>query len=330
MMIHKNKILTNASGILLRSLLRLMLMSFITHNTTAFPDIPIPKKLRYTINNSSYEYDVKRNDQYFLFLDQDGDGIPDNIDNDIDGDGLDNIADEFPTDPNRDSSDIDGDGIADFIDFSHSDNIAKSERLEASKIQEEIFSKYDILIIPAAKTNLEQLSIVKALLEKEIVHTSTNLNYIILEEHNKSNAMVRGKYDPEWNQLILYNDRLTDINEFTLTLTHEYFHFIQNENPKLYEDFLTIVGWYGNTYMHDGVAYETNEFKLRNSDQNELMAFDNFPSIYATVSPEEMFAEAAAAILLGHNKDLKSFKARFNNYDNFTKSSAAHFFHDHL
>jgi len=49
------------------------------------------------------------------FWDTDGDGIGDNQEDDIDGDGVNNSLDGAPFDPS-DTSDIDGDGIGDAND----------------------------------------------------------------------------------------------------------------------------------------------------------------------------------------------------------------------
>lgn len=48
-------------------------------------------------------------------LDNDGDGIPDDVDTDDDNDGVLDVNDAFPTDPNE-SSDTDGDGVGDNAD----------------------------------------------------------------------------------------------------------------------------------------------------------------------------------------------------------------------
>lgn len=48
--------------------------------------------------------------------DQDGDLIPDNLDDDRDGDGVNNNADNCPDHPNPDQADMDGDGVGDACD----------------------------------------------------------------------------------------------------------------------------------------------------------------------------------------------------------------------
>ncbi|NDB78488.1 hypothetical protein EB155_01365 [archaeon] len=67
-------------------------------------------------NEDPYLIDAFPNDPT-RYWDTDGDGLADNEDDDIDGDGVPNGLDEVPYDP-RDSSDIDGDGIGDSNDFS--------------------------------------------------------------------------------------------------------------------------------------------------------------------------------------------------------------------
>ena len=71
--------------------------------------------------------------------DSDGDGIDDEFDDDIDGDGVININDDFPLDPNEDTdtdgdgtgdnadTDDDGDSILDVADADHPDNAGKPD-----------------------------------------------------------------------------------------------------------------------------------------------------------------------------------------------------------
>ncbi len=298
--------------------------------------ISINEKLRYTINQTFIEKDVIRNDNYFIFLDQDFDGIPDAMDNDIDGDGYDNIIDEFPEDKSKVGSDINNNGIIDFVDFEFSDNITDEERSEASSLQLEIYDDYNVLIIPAAEISLKQIRLVKELLDIGFTETTQNLKFVIFETTHPTNWLTKGKYDEEWKQVVIYKDQLKNDEEINLTLTHEFFHFVQKENPKLYQDFISSVGWSLNeryfTYQHNNDQHypeiNLSEAKLRLTNTNDLLVYDNFPSAYSTVSPEEMFAEAATAYLYQENSKEKSFEKRFTNFEAFTKSYAFKIFND--
>lgn len=287
-------------------------------------------RLKYKIDSKILEMKVIRNNDFFLFLDQDLDGTPDSIDNDIDGDGVDNIADEFPTLSTEQGEDQDKDGIADFIDFNYSLNIDEQERGYAAIIQRDVFVTYNILIIPAAKTNLKELTAIKELLQLELTPTTDNLKFIVLETQSKDQFMTRGLYEKEWKQLILYKNHLKDFNEFSLTLTHEYFHFIAQEMPELYNHFVNEVGWNNKdgelTYQHNCDQQETSynlvEATLINTDKNPLMKYDNFPSDYSTVSPTEMFAEVGTAVLLERKRHERSFQKRFYKFDRFKSAQA--------
>ncbi len=296
----------------------------------------LDEKLRYTINETFIEKDVIRNDNYFIFLDQDFDGIPDAMDNDIDGDGFDNITDEFPEDKTRFGSDLNNNGIVDFVDFEFSENITEKERAKASSLQTQIYEDYNILIIPAAEINLRQIRLVKELLDIGFTETTNHLKFVIFETTHPTSWLTKGKYDEEWKQIVIYKDQLKNDEEINLTLTHEFFHFVQKENPELYQDFINSVGWSINeryfTYQHNNDHHHPeinlSEAKLRLTSTNELMAYDNFPSEYSTVSPEEMFAEVATAYLYQSKSRERDFANRFTNFEAFAKSQAFKIFND--
>ncbi|WP_156979700.1 thrombospondin type 3 repeat-containing protein [Bacteriovorax sp. BAL6_X] len=299
---------------------------------------PINEKLRYTINETFIEKDVIRNDNYFIFLDQDFDGIPDAMDNDIDGDGYDNITDEFPEDKTRFGSDLNNNGIVDFVDFEYSENITEKERAKASALQVQVYEDYNILIIPAVEINLKQVRLVKELLDIGFTDTTNHLKFVIFETTHPTSWLTKGKYDEEWKQIVIYKDQLINDEEINLTLTHEFFHFVQKENPELYQGFINSVGWSSNdnerqfTYQHNNDHHypkiSLSEAKLRLTNTNELIVYDNFPSKYATVSPEEMFAEAATAYLYQEKSTQRDFVNRFTNFEEFVKSQAFKIFND--
>ncbi|MGI4993628.1 thrombospondin type 3 repeat-containing protein [Halobacteriovorax sp. GFR7] len=299
---------------------------------------PIDEKLRYTINETFIEKDVIRNDNYFIFLDQDFDGIPDAMDNDIDGDGYENITDEFPEDKTRFGTDLNNNGIIDFVDFEFSKNITDKERSKASTLQTQIYEDYKILLIPAAEINLKQIRLVKELLDTGFTETTNHLKFVIFETTHPTSWLTKGKYDEEWKQIVIYKDQLKNDEEINLTLTHEFFHFVQKENPDLYQDFINSVGWSSTenerhfTYQHNNDHHHPeinlSEAKLRLTNTNELITYDNFPSEYSTVSPEEMFAEVATAYLYQNKSNEKDFANRFTNFEAFAKSQAFKIFNE--
>ncbi|MEM9464182.1 MAG: hypothetical protein AAGA90_02360 [Actinomycetota bacterium] len=86
---------------------------------TSFDDTPPPdQSFAYRVSAVPVGYSTGQSSQPILVNttgDFDGDGIPDNVDPDDDNDGVDDVNDAFPYDPNE-SADTDGDGVGDNAD----------------------------------------------------------------------------------------------------------------------------------------------------------------------------------------------------------------------
>lgn len=314
-----------------------LLSALFTQGVTSMTLLPQGMhKLRYVIDKEVFEKDVVRNDNYYIFLDQDGDGLPDAMDHDLDGDGYDNIIDEFPDDASSFGSDRNENGINDFVDFHYSANIITEEKAEAAALQEEIFDEYQVLIIPSVEMEIKQVRLVKELLDIGFTDTTNNLKYVIFETTHPTNWLTKGEYEKDWKKIVIYKDQFLNDDELNLTLTHEFFHFVHEENPDLYKSFLKAVGWQmkgmNYVYQHNADAsypiIGLSEAKLRLGGENLLLAYDNFPSEYSTISPEEMFAEVATAYLYQDKRFEASFSDRFNNYNDFSNSKAFEVFEE--
>lgn len=285
------------------------------------------EKLNYNTGDGPIIKDVTISDNFFLFEDEDFDGFSDKTDHDLDGDGIHNIVDLDPVNPNIKGIDIDQDGIFANVDIDFTLHIQKNEKAHAAQIQNEIFNQYGITLVIAAKTELREIKIIQELLQRDIVTRFNHLDVIVIDERNKNNSNYRGLYEKSWKQLTLYKTQLKEIEEFEMTLTHEFFHVIAQEDKAFYREFINAVGWQNNFYQHNGDKSHTRFQVARNSFHTginkQLLNSNNFPSLYSASSPEEMFAEVGAATLLQDKSKHYLFLTRFSQYKEF-KSSLAH------
>jgi len=292
------------------------------------------KQLHYNIGTGINTLDATHEDQFYLFDDKDYDGYSDKMDYDIDGDGIHNLVDRYPNDPKSSGKDIDKDGIADFVDLDHSLNIPKTQRKQAGKIQEDLYKKYGVTIIADSAINLERIFIIQNLLELEITKNYDMLSIIIIKEINSNNSNYRGKYNKFWKQINLYANQLKNIEQFRFTLTHEFFHFIENQDREFFKTFKNSVGWKDNGYQNNNSPlFPLTRVSLNENFrgiENGLIEYPNFPSHYSTISASEMFAEVGCALLLEGLKDQANYQKRFQKHQSFVHSKAYQLMHNYL
>ncbi|HLW58000.1 MAG TPA: thrombospondin type 3 repeat-containing protein [Bacteriovoracaceae bacterium] len=172
-----------------------------------------------------------------VWKDTDKDGIQDRFDFDIDGDGIPNLADQYPYDPQNFGEDSNHNGIPDFIDFEFHPTLK-----ELSSIQERLLKEKGIYLINAESdfTKEEILSIENILLNEEInLRLSFNKLKVVAKypAHKRSN-FVRASFDPYWEQISFYDvPELNNILSFNASFVHELGHVYQHESPEAFEEF---------------------------------------------------------------------------------------------
>ncbi|OIQ15512.1 MAG: hypothetical protein BM556_17900 [Bacteriovorax sp. MedPE-SWde] len=264
--------------------------------------------------------------EYFLFEDHDFDGIPDKLDHDIDGDGVHNLLDHSPLNEQEKGVDKDNDGIMDHIDFDYTKYV---DNRPLADLQELIKKDYGITIVSTIKLTNELKLFIDSVLSKNLVSNHKALEVIVIKDRNYDNPNYRGIYDKYWKQITLYKRNLSTNTNFQLVLSHEYFHFIQNQNKSFYDLFLKETGWLINnesiSYQHNANTsypiHKIDEHSQRYDTENTLTQYDNFPSLYSTVSPQEMFSEVGAA-LINESMTHIDFRKRYPHFNAFKVSHA--------
>lgn len=172
-----------------------------------------------------------------VWKDTDKDGVQDRFDFDIDGDGIPNLADQYPYDPQKFGEDSNNNGIPDFIDFEFHPTLK-----ELSFIQERLLNEKGIYLINAESdfTAEEVLSIENIIFNEaiNIMLSFNKLKVIAKYPANKRSNFVRASFDPYWEQISFYNvQEFKNIQTFNSSFVHELGHVYQHEAPLVFKEF---------------------------------------------------------------------------------------------
>ncbi len=248
------------------------------------------------------------------FTDLDGDGVFDLLDFDIDGDGVSNFMDLNPLDKNIQGIDSDEDGIPDFLDFKVGSILKENMDIESALFQERLFKGIGLLIFngdfPFTNREFKRLASLYLSKELRLFKKAENLDVIFKQPIHPMG--YRGKYRSSHRAITLYSNEDHKNNPLhqELTLVHENFHALIQSESKFFQEFLELTTWkvLGDNYSYQGEVFPISLVKTDPEAISKALNSDEFPSDYAKLGPEEMFAECATASLMNHREEIKIVK----------------------
>lgn len=162
-----------------------------------------------------------------LWVDTDGDGIPDRRDPDMDNDGVPNVADEFPLDKSTSGVDSDGDGLADFIDLN-------------LKAQKDIFRETGVVVIHGTGrfTTTQWAVLREVLMSSRMRFAVRTLKAVVAHSDAVRTNFYASEYDADWAQATFYPAPADEkAMTFRGRLLHELGHADAAARPDAYEAF---------------------------------------------------------------------------------------------
>lgn len=258
-------------------------------------------------------------------MDRDNDGIIDQFDSDIDGDGIENRQDPNPYSKDDKFIDEDGDLIEDSFDFEVNGILKKKMTLQGALVQSELFASYGILMKNGEGVFLEEelVAVKKVIKIFDYGHfqKSFKLKEIV---KNGVHPKLLAKYVEDKFRIQIYDPSIAFDREFMLiTFAHELFHSLNDE--KFIKSFNRLVGWKvkGSKYTFKAKGIKEKFTDLDFSFNPDLvmarLSGDQFPSEYSKLGPEETLAESAAAVI-GDVLEISSLVFRFDNIFSFRSS----------
>lgn len=204
--------------------------------------------------------------QTHVWKDTDKDGSPDRFDDDIDGDGIPNLADQYPFDSKKFGEDTNHNGIPDFIDFQYHPTLA-----DLSHIQERLLQEKGIYLVNAESdfTREEVISLANILFDENIndLLSFSKLKVIAKYPVHKRTNFTRASFDIYWEQISFYEvEEFKNIRSFISSFVHELGHLYQHESPQVFADFKNdpiFLTQYAHTSLEEAFAewflYETSQ-----------------------------------------------------------------------
>lgn len=241
------------------------------------------------------------NSRSALYGDTDQDGLIDAYDSDIDNDGVANLLDESPFD-------------------SRNQNTLPHLNLKVGE------SNYAVVLNGSALTaaQIERLRGTLFFLQKSKTFPS-NLKIIALWDWTDEYDSMNGHYDPYWKTIRIRDPKAFrgGNRQFQMILTHELFHAFQVGEPKLYEAFMTKMGW---SLQDDASIYHAPGFHWVTGNEEDLLSLKKLPIGVPTrrslIGPEEHFADALLyAYIQERNPDWIT-SAYFDNLKAYRESEA--------
>ncbi len=237
------------------------------------------------------------------YLDLDLDNVSDAYDDDIDGDGVSNLIDQYPFDASQGMSDHDFDGIPDFVDFDNNELYIKF-----SNFQADFFSQHKI-VLGILDNHWEEEKILEFILTlklSEKLINETELQVILLAPFNNSR---NAEFDENWNSILVYfNENHQDSKLTRTSFTHEAFHALAARIYDLHPQIEELIPL---KYQNDGdLLYQQGEFFFKDHAMNFLFDYKDIastfkelpPTYYALSSPDEYMAEVGTLSYIEHYK----------------------------
>lgn len=207
------------------------------------------------------------------FGDRDSDGLLDVLDPDLDGDGVPNLLDKAPFDPNI------------------------KEMLPHLKLEVAKKSYYVVLNdAKLAASEVDSLHRMLLFLQKS-PSFSDQLQVIAIWDWTDEYDNMNGHYDPFWKTIRIRAPQAFKgkSRTFSKILGHELFHAFQKAEPALYEKWIEKVGW-SLDYQTDMSAFTSGSFKWVTGSEDDLLYLrhlpDGVPTRRSLISPEEHFADS--------------------------------------
>lgn len=225
--------------------------------------------------------------------------LPDRLNWDIDGDGVPNLADQYPYDVTRSGEDSDGDGLPDFIDFKVGDE-------RNSWLQKEFLKRWNIYVInDGAAFTERELEAIYGALSRGVLSRVGSFPFVstLIKRKGKAAAShLLGEYDRFWRVITVYEGTEEDTH---VTFLHELFHALSVQYPHAYEAFYRQAGWEvfqtpGSVIFRFRNSLTVSEYEIGNEMEKivHLITGADFPTAYSKLGPAEMFAECGALAVL--------------------------------
>ncbi|MBI4042237.1 MAG: hypothetical protein HY391_02065 [Deltaproteobacteria bacterium] len=247
--------------------------------------------------------------------DYDEDGLPNQLDPDLDGDFVPNVVDQYPIDRRRWGEDEDYDNIPDWVDYAIGGRLKAGITERMAEIQLDLACLGIFVFDETASFSEDELEIIERAVRdplqlKPFLYLST-LHAIVKRAGRGSLKGRFGDYHQYWNYIVLYEGAWEPIHPERLrnVLFHEWMHAVAKQYPRKYEEFLKVAGWsiYPGEYYTifeylnpngERVQFAEGDFELHPDRVKTRIFSEDLPSEEAKLGPQEMFAEVGTASLL--------------------------------
>jgi hypothetical protein len=269
--------------------------------------------------------------RYSLIGDTDGDGTRDNVDPDIDNDGIPNLADEYPFSIAPPDFDFDKDGVPTWIDADESNNDKFS--VEIGTIQAKLFATYKVIYIGPKSTNRESdiksiKSVEDRLADPKFKSLKPWTESKVIYFDDSPSTLLCGRFDADWRTIQVYRDNPCEV-EADITFTHELFHAVHASNQQHFVEFMKLAGWSydeSNAEHRRLVRRQVVAPITRNAERDTLNPLGWFVNPYSKINPVEHFAESATVSFHSDQVGQTQFDLAYPLASDYLKSELHLFF----